>query len=157
MSHLIDFLAKVAALKTGEEQDGHASGADTIAILDQLITDARVQLVASREAHPVSPAGVELISSMRDLMDGAAGILPPDCEFDVAIKAADTFLKTRREADKICPDGVALIRGMGELIDEAISTHIYMSQDEIADDCPYHGAVAAADLYVKAHEQLAAG
>lgn len=154
MSRIIDFLAKVAAIQTGEEQDRLASGADAIASLDQLILDARVLLVAQREADGICGTGVEIISSMRDMMDGAVGFLPPDCGMDVAIKSADDFLKARREADKICPEGITLIRQMGTLIDEAIDVHIYHHDDEVADDCPYYASVAAADVFVKAHELI---
>lgn len=154
MSRIIDFLAKVAALETGEEQDGHASGADTIAILDQLILDARVQLVAQRESDSICGDGVEIISSMRDLMDGAVGFLPPDCGMDVAIKSADDYLKARREADKICPEGISLIREMSGLIDDAIDVHIYHHDDEVPDDCRYYASVAAAEVFLKAHELI---
>ncbi len=100
MSDFNKFVLAVAALETGEEQDGHASGADAIDILDRLILDARARVVAKRETDQIDPTGVALITSMRDMMDDVAGFLPPDCGIGVQIAAADIYLATRRAADQ---------------------------------------------------------
>ncbi len=152
MSHSAHFLSRVAQLQTGEEQGGHASGADAIDILDRLILDARARLVAQRNADPLPASGLAVINAMRDHMDGAAGMLPPDCGFSAGIKAADDYLKLRHQADKLCPTGLELIRSMMTLIDDAIDVHIYHSDDVVPVDCAYHAAVDQADLYIKAHE-----
>lgn len=157
MSDFNKFVLAVAALKTGEEQDGHASGADAIDILDRLILDARARVVAKRETDQIDPTGVALITSMRDMMDDVAGFLPPDCGIGVQIAAADIYLATRRAADQLCPDGFDLLRSMRSLIDDAIDTHIYDTNDKVPADCPYHSTVQQADILLQAHHLIRAG
>jgi len=157
MSDFNKFVLAVAALETGEEQDGHASGADAIGILDRLILDARARVVAKRETDQIDPTGVALITSMRDMMDDVAGFLPPDCGIGVQIAAADIYLATRRAADQLCPDGFDLLRSMRSLIDDAIDTHIYDTNDKVPADCPYHSTVQQADILLQAHDLIRAG
>ncbi|HAC02075.1 hypothetical protein [Brevundimonas naejangsanensis] len=152
MSHFALFLSRIAQLQTGEEQDGHASGADAIDILDRLILESRACLIAHRNADPTPAAGLAVIKTLRDNLDDAVGILPSDCGFDASIKAADDYLKLRHQTDELCPTGLDLIRSMKALIDEAISIHIYQPDDEVPADCAYHAAVDQADLYIKAQE-----
>ncbi|MGE7199793.1 hypothetical protein [Brevundimonas naejangsanensis] len=157
MSDFNKFVLAVAALETGEEQDGHASGADAIGILDRLILDARARVVAKRETDQIDPTGVALITSMRDMMDDVAGFLPPDCGIGVQIAAADIYLETRRAADQLCPEGIELIGSMRSLINEAIDVHIYHHDDVVPEDCGYHAVVDQADLYLAARELASAG
>lgn len=152
MSDFSKFVLAVAALKTGEEQDGHASGADAIDILDRLIQDARAHVVAKRETDPIDATGVALITAMRDMMDDVAGFLPPDCGIGVQIAAANIYLATRRRADQLCPEGIELIASMRTLINEAIDVHIYHHDDVVPEDCGYHASVDQADLYLAARK-----
>lgn len=102
MIEYFQLIARIANLETGEEQDGHASGADAIAILDGLIADARSQVARTAAADAIDNVGLALIKSMSGLIEEAIEAhiycpsekIPDDCRYQASVVSAETYLAT---------------------------------------------------------------
>lgn len=100
MIEYFQLIAKIANLETGEEQDGHASGADAIAILDGLITNARAQVARTPTADAIDNVGLALIKSMSGLIEEAIDShiycpsekIPDDCQYQASVVSAEAYL-----------------------------------------------------------------
>lgn len=96
---LITFLSRVANLKTGEELDGHMSGAEAVDNLSAIILEART-LKESATTAELSADGLQVLRTLRDLIDEALVThiyeeemqIPPDCNYLLARDAADGIL-----------------------------------------------------------------
>jgi len=96
---LITFLDRIAGMKTGEELDGHMSGADAVDTLSYLIIEARA-LRASASAGELSADGLTVLRTLRDLVDEALlthiyqdeSEIPADCGYVLARDEADAIL-----------------------------------------------------------------
>lgn len=96
---IITFLKEISALETGEEQDGHASGADAIDQLDRIILAARA-LQADASQGALDADGRAVLRTTRDLLDEALlthiyqdeSEIEPDCSYVAAIAEADGIL-----------------------------------------------------------------
>jgi hypothetical protein len=96
---IITFLDRIAGMKTGEELDGHMSGADAVGTLSYLIVEARA-LRASASAPDLTADGLTVLRTLRDLVDEALlthiyqdeSEIPADCGYLIARDEADAIL-----------------------------------------------------------------
>lgn len=96
---ILTFLHDLAGMKTGEELDGHKSGADAIDALDGAILQART-LIASQPREALSADGLNVLSSCRTLIDEAITThiyndgdeIPADCAYHQAVDECDRIL-----------------------------------------------------------------